>query len=264
VTSIHFQLGVAVGLSISALIALAAPFAVAFAVHRRTGAPFKYFAIGAAVFLVSQVLLRLPWQLPLNAFVQKSTGGRGALIYAFIAFSALTAGIFEEVGRWLGYRFFIKEERSWRVGVMYGLGHGGIESVLLVGFNVGAVLVLYILLSQGVPLPIPAAKLDVIRDHFSTLTAMTALMGGVERIFALCIQVALSLIVLQAFWQRNLRWLAYAIALHFVVDFAAVMAARLAGALLGEVVVGAFAAAALVVIARSHSSPITEVTAAPS
>ena len=272
-TSIHFQLGVAAGLAISALIAIAAPFAVASVVHRRTGARFKYFALGAAVFLVSQVLLRLPWQLPLSAFVQKSTSGRGALIYAFLAFSALTAGLFEEVGRWLGYRFFIKEERSWRVGVMYGLGHGGLESVLLVGLNLGAVLVLYVLLSRGVSLPIPPAKLDLIRDHLSALTATRALAGGLERLFALCIQVALSLIVLQAFWRRNLRWLAYAVALHFVVDFVAVMAARLAGAFFGEVVVGAFAAAALVVIARlrnlepvasAGSAAMTDETAAPS
>ena len=259
-TSIHFQLGVAAGLAISALIAIAAPFAAAFAVHRRTGAPFKYFAIGAAVFLVSQILLRLPWQLPLNAFVQKSTGGRGALVYAFIAFSALTAGIFEEVGRWLGYRFFIKEERSWRVGVMYGLGHSGLESVLLVGLNLATVLVLYVLLSRGIPLPIPAEKLDLIRTQLSTLTATRALAGGVERIFALCMQVALSLIVLQAFWRRNLRWLAYAIGLHFVVDFVAVMVARLAGALFGEIAIGAFAAAALLVIARArHLEPVASV-----
>jgi len=105
------------------------------------------------------------------------------------------------------------------------------------------------------------------------LTATRALAGGLERLFALCIQVALSLIVLQAFWRRNLRWLAYAVALHFVVDFVAVMAARLAGAFFGEVVVGAFAAAALVVIARlrnlepvasAGSAAMTDETAAPS
>jgi len=156
---------------------------------------------------------------------------------------------------------------------MYGLGHGGLESVLLVGLNLGAVLVLYVLLSRGVSLPIPPAKLDLIRDHLSALTATRALAGGLERLFALCIQVALSLIVLQAFWRRNLRWLAYAVALHFVVDFVAVMAARLAGAFFGEVVVGAFAAAALVVIARlrnlepvasAGSAAMTDETAAPS
>jgi uncharacterized membrane protein YhfC len=99
------------------------------------------------------------------------------------------------------------------------------------------------------------------------------LAGGVERLFALCIQVALSLIVLQVFWRRSLRWLAYAVGLHFVVDFVAVMVARLAGALFAELVVGAFAAAALVVIARlrnvqpiasDESPPRTEVTTAPS
>ena len=136
---------------------------------------------------------------------------------------------------------------------MYGLGHGGIESVLLVGLNLAASLVLYVLLTRGISLPIPAAKLAVIVAQFSTLTGWKALAFGVERLFALCTQVALSLVVLQAFLRRNLRWLGYAIALHFAVDFVAVMALRAAGALIAEIAVGAFAAASLVLIVRLRS-----------
>ena len=139
---IPFKPGVAIGLAVSALIALGAPLAIAFVFRRRTGASFNYFAIGAAVFFVSQIILRLPWQIPLTKFVQGKTAADSALSYAFLAFSALTAGLFEETGRWLGYRFLIKKERSWRVGVMYGLGHGGIESILLVGINMAVLFVL--------------------------------------------------------------------------------------------------------------------------
>jgi uncharacterized membrane protein YhfC len=248
VTDIPFHWGVAVGLAISALIALFAPVAAAFAVHRRTGASFRYFALGAAVFFVSQVVLRFPWQIPLSVYVQKNPSG--ALRNAFLVFSALTAGLFEEGGRWLGYRFFIKKERSWRVGVMYGLGHGGLESILLVGVTLAGSLVLYVCLTRGIPIPIGPDKLELLRHQFSGLTTARSLLGGIERLFALCLQVGFSLVVLQAFLRNQLRWLAYAIALHFIVDLAAVTAAMRVGPLFGEIVAGAFAAGFLVLIAR--------------
>jgi uncharacterized membrane protein YhfC len=253
-----FHPGIAVGLAISSLIALAAPLILAFLVHRRTGASFKYFGLGAAVFLVSQIVLRFPWQIPLGLVVQKSSSG--TLRNAFLVFSALTAALFEEVGRWLGYRWFIKRERSWRVGVMYGIGHGGIESILLVGLSVAGSLVLYILLVRGVPVPIAPDKLDMIRLQFEALTPWHSLLGGIERLFAICLQVAFSLLVLQAFVRSQLRWLGYALVFHFAVDLAAIAAATRVGPVFAEIVAGVFAAGALMLIfrlreAESHAVP---------
>ncbi len=257
-----FNPGVAVGLAISALIAIGAPIALAFLVHRRTGASFKYFAIGAAIFFVAQIILRVPWQVPLARYVQKSTAEGSAFSYAFVAFSAFTAGLFEETGRWFGYRFFIKKERSWRVGVMYGLGHGGIESIIFVGLNLGVLLVLYILLTRGIKAPIPARAQEAIHKVLSHMKPGQTLFGGIERLFALCIQVGLSIVVLQVFQRNQLRWLVYAIAIHFVIDFVAVTAAKRGGILPAEIVAGAFAAAFLVLIARLRRAEVIS-SAAP-
>ena len=251
---IPFKPEVAIGLGVSALIALGAPLAMAFVFRRRTGASLKYFAIGAVVFFVSQIVLRLPWQIPLAKFVQANTTADSALTYAFIAFSALTAGLFEETGRWCGYRFLIKEERSWRVAVMYGLGHGGIESILLIGINMAVLWVLYVALARGIQLPLPKDKLDAIARVVSGLTPGQTLAGGIERLFALCLQVGFSVVVLQVFVRSQLRWLAYAMAMHFVVDFCAVVALKRGGALFAEALVGAFAVASLVLIARMRRS----------
>src|SRR5512135_27806 len=57
-----------------------------------------------------------------------------AFLWTWLVILALTAGIFEEVGRYLGYRIFMRrEEKTWNKGVMYGLGHGGLESAVLIG-----------------------------------------------------------------------------------------------------------------------------------
>src|SRR5689334_5926286 len=41
---------------------------------------------------------------------------------------AVTAGLFEEVGRYVGYRFFMRREpKTWSKAVMFGLGHEGLD-----------------------------------------------------------------------------------------------------------------------------------------
>ena len=137
---------------------------------------------------------------------------------------------------------------------MYGLGHGGIESILLVGINMAVLFVFYLALARGIQLPLPTDKLDAIARVVSGLTPAQTLAGGIERLFALCIQVGLSVVVLQVFVRNQLRWLAYAMAMHFVVDFFAVVALKRGGALFAEALVGAFAVASLVLIARLRRS----------
>jgi len=47
---------------------------------------------------------------------------------------ALSAGVFEEVGRYVDYGLFMRREpRTWSKAVMFGIGHGGLESAVPVG-----------------------------------------------------------------------------------------------------------------------------------
>jgi uncharacterized membrane protein YhfC len=68
--------------------------------RHRTGAPYRAFVYGAAVFFVFQVVLRLPWQVPLAHWARAHPEWQ----VEFLLFSALTAGLFEEAGRYAGYR----------------------------------------------------------------------------------------------------------------------------------------------------------------
>jgi uncharacterized membrane protein YhfC len=116
--------------------------------------------------------------------------------------------------------------------------------------GVAAGLAIYILLARGVSVPIPPDRLEMIRRQFEMLPAWHSLLGGIERLFALCLQIAFSLLVLQAFVRNQLRWLGYALAFHFAVDLAAIAAATRVGPVFAEIVAGVFAAGALVVIFR--------------
>src|SRR5699024_12503314 len=70
------------------------------------------------------------------------------LVYAIYA--SLAAGVFEEIGRFIGFRFLLKKFRSWKDGIAYGIGHGGIESMLVVGMIALSDIVLSFLIYFGV------------------------------------------------------------------------------------------------------------------
>jgi uncharacterized membrane protein YhfC len=219
--------GVAAALAVSTGLALVGP-AVAVVIWRwRTGAPWRAVGAGALVFFVSQLVLRLPWQAPLAAWVARSTGAQGPAWIGFLLLSSLTAGLFEEPGRWLGYRWLLRHQLDRRTGVAYGLGHGGLEAMLLVGLSVGGLLVAALAADAG-KLPSGPA-LDAVRQQVGGLTPWQALAGGVERVSAMVLHVGLSLVVLQAFTRGGARWVWLAIALHFSVNASAMLVMRQAG-----------------------------------
>lgn len=84
-------------------------------------------------FIASQVL-HIPVVYGLTALF--NSGTLPAIPEALTAlFSAillgLLAGIFEETTRLILYKFSLKNVKTWAEGVLVGVGHGGVEAVLL-------------------------------------------------------------------------------------------------------------------------------------
>jgi len=235
---------VAAGLALAAAVAIFAPLIAAVVWRRRTGAAWTVFGAGALVFFISQGVLRIPWQALLAKWVYQQGDSRPGLQLAFVIFSSFTAGLFEETGRYVGYRKLIKTTRDLRGSVMYGLGHGGIESILLVGLSMAGLLVAGVLASMGKIPPGPAY--DGIAKQLGGLSFGLALLGGVERLSALATHVGLSLVVLQAFTRGGAKWVLLSIALHTSVNTFGVLAAKLGSGALAEVAIALMAAAILI------------------
>ena len=125
-------------LGASATLAIVGPVVAALLLVRRSGASLVVAAAGAGVFFVSQIVLRFPWQIPLGIWLGPRIAGSSALTTAWLGASALTAALFEEVGRWAGYRWLVPKARTYDEALVYGVGHGGIESILLVGLGLAA------------------------------------------------------------------------------------------------------------------------------
>jgi uncharacterized membrane protein YhfC len=238
---VSIDAGAAAGLTIAGSVCLVAPILLALWWRRRTGAPLSAFGVGALVFFIAQIVLRLPWQVPLARRIQ----GHPELLFAFLIFSSFTAALFEETGRWAGYRYLLRE-RTRRTGVMLGLGHGGLEAILLVGFPLLGLLFTWELASRGMIAPGPT--LDAVRRQTSSLGFWSVQLATLERASGMATHVGLSLIVLQVWMRGGLRWLFLAMTLHFAVNVVGVTLLHQlhVPALLAELVVAVLAAAVLV------------------
>src|SRR5579884_1323833 len=131
---VHINPGWIAGMIISIVFVIVYPLALAILAHRRLGVSWRYFGFGALIFFLFQIISRVPAvQLIQEAIAPQLTTSKTLLI-GWLTILAITAGLFEEVGRYIGYRWLMgREEKTWRKAVMYGIGHGGLESMLLVG-----------------------------------------------------------------------------------------------------------------------------------
>jgi uncharacterized membrane protein YhfC len=185
---------------------------------------WKYFWFGALVFLVFQLLTRLPLVIVLQETVlapllRSST----AFTWIWLAVLAVTAGLFEEVGRYVGYRLFMRREpKTWSKAVMFGLGHEGLESMVLIGGAHVLTLLNIAILSAINVNSLPIAQRQAVIQQFAAINAQPfwlPLLAAWERLWSVPLQVALAVIVLQVFRRHQMRWLFLAILLHAMIDF---------------------------------------------
>lgn len=214
----------------------------------------KSFFIGMAVFLIFQVFTRIPiiqLVLPKIEWYNVMSVANPVLYGLFLG---ITAGVFEEVGRFLGFKIGLKNNRRWIDGIAYGFGHGGIEAMVITGIASISNLVMLIGLNNGT---FDASKLGMseesLRALFNETGNMMILLGGVERIFAITIQIALTLLVLYSIRKRKLIYLGIAILMHTIIDSLAVILSKVFGIGIAgiEIWAGISAIAALIFIIKS-------------
>lgn len=260
--ALEFDPGLAIAMGATVVVAILTPLIAALVLWLKTRVSWKYFLLGAVIFFISQILIRLPILSAIQPLLAGTLQSSALMRTIYLLALALTAGLFEEVGRWIGYKYLITKERTWRVGVMYGLGHGGIESIVLVGLSVLSTLFVYIAITlQHQQIPIPAALLESLRSG----TALGQSLAIIERISAIIFHVALSLIVMQSFTRHSIRWLWYAIAYHAFIDYVVAGILAPVNPYMAEAILALNALIALWIIIRLRHAPeeIREAPVAP-
>jgi uncharacterized membrane protein YhfC len=213
-------------LAVSAVLSAAFPIAVFFICRKRMTLLMPNILIGAAVFFLFAGIL----EKALHFYVLKANPVTATWLplhpAAYALYGSLAAGLFEEAGRYFGMRYFVRNSGNPGTAVAYGIGHGGIEAILIgslpaAGSFVFAVLLNSGLLQSAVGSGSSADNLAQVKANLQGLSVATVAMGTLERLIALLIQIGLSLIVWRAVETKRLRLLGLAIFLHALIDFPA-------------------------------------------
>ena len=91
--------------------------------------------IGAGIFFVfAYVLEAIPhtFFLRINSPVSTFLTGNP---WAYALYGGIMAALFEETGRYIAFRIFLKNHAERETAVSYGLGHGGIECIIVLGLG---------------------------------------------------------------------------------------------------------------------------------
>lgn len=242
---------------ISIVLSIGLPILLMLIAVRKYKAKAEPIAVGGAVFFVFQVLLRIPLLNKLGDVAWYQDLSKNFILVSL--FLGITAGIFEELGRLIGYRVLIKRKNyNYKNGIGFGIGHGGIESILLVGFTYINNLIMSVFINNGKFDTVFGGSfsqdaLSLAKSQLIETKAYLFLFGGLERIFTITIQIALSLIVLYAVKNRKYVYILLAILLHTVIDTpVAYMSFKGTSPFLMEGYVLICAAAALIYIIKSR------------
>lgn len=257
---------------LSALLIILLAVGLGIYLTRKFKLSWRLWWIGAATFTLSQV-----FHIPFNGYLNNLIGS-GVIplplmpvqeTIALAVIFGLSAGIFESVARYLAYRFWAKEARSWPRGLLLGAGHGGIEALFIALIIAYTFVQMVALREADLSAIFPPEQLQLaqqqVAGYWSTPWHLS-LLGAVERLFTLPLHLALSVMVLQVFTRRQIRWLFFAILWHAFVDgFAAVYVPSIFGPLWAEAVLGVLALISIAIIfALRRPEPEPEVAVVPS
>jgi len=240
-------------LSVSGMIVL--PIVLAFYFTRKFSLSWKLVLAGAVTFIASQVL-HIPLLSGLTLLFKNgvlSIPAAWTTIFNAIVLGLL-AGIFEETARWILYKFILKNTRTWSEGVLVGVGHGGVEAVILGVLALTTVISMIAMRNVDLSaLGIPANQIELVKKQladFWSAPVYMAFVGLIERVSAVSLHLSLSVMVLYSVAHRKPTWFWIALLWHAFVDALTVYLMPIIGALGIEGAVGICAIISLVVLFR--------------
>ena len=187
----------------------------------------SWFIAGAAGFIVSSRVMELGVHYlcivtdnPVSRFINGST-------VVYVLYGIITAGVFEECGRYIVLKYIMKKNRTRENAVLYGIGHGGIEILAVILPSIMIWLVSAILFSRGttedalkalkITEETAAAALPSVQAAAAFDFGVMAL-NAIERLFAMLLHIGLTVIVFYGVTNAGKGCLPLAIVLHMLMD----------------------------------------------
>lgn len=240
-----------IGIIVTLIITLVGPIvaAIVYSVKNKGKGVWKAWLLGAAGFFVLQVLIRIPI---LNVFGTfrwfQQFAENQYIVYCLIL--AMTAALFEVAARFVVAKI-LQKNINYQQGVAAGLGHGGIEAMILIGMTYVNNLLYAIMINSGAfdgmvvqtgAAPVPNAaelveQLNQMKAALIETPAYAFYLAGYERILCVLFHTAMSLLVCYMVYKKK-AYIGVGIAFvaHFAVDFVSPVINGLATPYLGNVI----------------------------
>ena len=250
---------------LNGLLMIAIPLALGVVVARRCRLDWSLFGAGAATFVASQLL-----HIPFNSLVltpyETERGlfaAGGFMLVAAALLYGLSAGVFEELARFVVMRRWAHDARRFPNALMFGAGHGGGEAIIL------GVLVLYgffqavTLRGADLAATLPPEQVEATAAQIALYWSIPwykALLGAVERVGAICFHLSASVLVLQSVRRGGWGWLMGAVAWHTLFNAATLVVLAWWGdyAAEGTVLVGAGISLLILWLMKRRDAPAEE------
>jgi len=162
---------------------------------------WKTILLGVATFVLFQICIRLPLLqgVLMNTAWFSALPDNAPLLYALIL--GASAALFEVGGRYVVMALLMKKQYAFGDGIAFGVGHGGIEAILLVGLN---------------------TMVGLLRNSLGASSLIFA--AGLERLFTMVMQVAFSVLVVRALREKQFGCAVVAFGVHASMDTLAAFA----------------------------------------
>ena len=237
-----------IAIIITLFITLIAPVIVwiIYGVKNKGKGVWKAFVLGAAGFVLLQMIIRMPI---LN--IVSLVPGFGTFVeeyyVVYCLILAITAALFEVVARF-GVAKILQKKINYEQGVAAGLGHGGIEAILIVGMTYINNLLYAIMINTGsfqgmiqdaarTSGPEVAEQLIMVMDSLVEAPSYLFYLAGYERVLTVIFHTAMSLLVCYLVYKKKtVLGVGIAFVAHFLVDFIAPLINGLATPYLGSVI----------------------------
>lgn len=245
------------GIIFSAVISIGLPVVLLIMVKVKLHTRIADAGIGALTFVLSALILeQILHGVMLSLLGEALTGN----IWLYAVYGGLAAGLFEETGRFIAMNYWMKKNLSKESSIMYGVGHGGIEAMLIVGFTSISNLITAFMINSG---QIESA-FSGIEDGVGKETAIQGLsvlwttpgyqffLAGVERISAIALHICLSYLVYRAVKYGTKKFYFLAVGLHFFVDALTILLSNLVSIVTLEVILLVVVAALALAVGKMY------------
>jgi uncharacterized membrane protein YhfC len=199
-----------IAIVVALLVTMVLPVAAGFWLKKRLGVGWRVIMYGAMAYFVVQAVVTLIFS-GFIALVENGTlsmSNQAFLVVQLILSIFLTA-LLGVLVRWIGMKYIKEELNTLEAAYGLGLGYGGIESLLMVGFPL---LTTFITMLGNLDYAESTLAPEMIAqlEQLWSVQAYIPLSGTVERISTLVMHITVTILILQVFKRKKPIWLAAA------------------------------------------------------